>query len=209
MKSSSRQTQPRLDVRAPLVLDTRELGRRPGSMRRVSFVAPAPEDLGTPLIGVPSGAPIELDLRLEAVMEGVLVSGVATMVLVGECGRCLDAVSQRHEVDLQELYAYPGAGESDPDDELPTLVDDHLDLEPALRDAIVLDLPAAPLCRDDCPGLCSECGARLEDVGEDHRHDSTDPRWAALSRLLPPSAESGTDLGVDRSTDLNIEQKES
>src|SRR5947209_43790 len=109
MKSSSRYPQHRLDVRRPLVLDTRELGRRPGSMRRVSLQVPAPDDLGTPMIGVVAGSPIALDLRFEAVMEGVLVSGTATLHLTGECSRCLDAVTLERQVELQELYAYPGA----------------------------------------------------------------------------------------------------
>jgi uncharacterized protein len=144
---------------------------------------PAPADLGTPVIGVPEGSPIALDLRLEAVMEGVLVSGTARVHATGECARCLEPVSFDREVELQELFAYPGSGESDPDDELPELVDDHLDLEPTLRDAVVLDLPASPLCRESCEGLCPDCGVRLEDVDPDHSHEQSDPRWAALAQL--------------------------
>lgn len=189
MTASSRHPQPRLDARKPLVLDTRELGRRPGSMRHVSMQVPAPADLGTPLIGVAPDSPISLDLRLEAVMEGVLVSGTARIHVTGECGRCLDPVSLDREVEFQELFAYPGSGESDPDDELPELVDDHLDLEPTLRDAVVLDLPASPLCRDDCQGLCPECGARLDEVEADHSHEQTDPRWAALTHLSSTAAQ--------------------
>jgi uncharacterized protein len=187
MTASSRHSQPRLDARKPLVLDTRELGRRPGSMRHVSVQVPAPEDLGTPLIGVPANSPIALELRFEAVMEGVLVSGTARVHVTGECGRCLEPVSLDREIELQELFAYPGSGESDPDDPLPELVDDHLDLEPTLRDAVVLDLPASPLCSEDCLGLCPECGARLEDVEPDHSHEQADPRWAALAHLSSTS----------------------
>lgn len=170
----------RLDPRAPFVLDTRELGRRPGSMRRVSLRVPAPAGVALSTVGVPAGSPLALELRLEAVMEGVLVTGTVTAELAGECGRCLEPVRDELEVDLQELFLY----EPDPaDDELPLLVGDHLDLAPAVRDALVLELPATPLCADDCPGLCPRCGARLADAGE-HRHDDTDPRWAALGALL-------------------------
>jgi DUF177 domain-containing protein len=183
MTSTNRHPHPRLDARKPLVLDTRELGRRPGSMRHVSVQVPAPQDLGTPVIGVPEQSPITLDLRLEAVMEGVLVSGTAKVHVTGECARCLDPVSFDREVELQELFAYPGSGKTDPDDELPELIDDHLDLEPTLRDAVVLDLPASPLCRENCEGLCPDCGARLEDVEADHSHEQTDARWAALAQL--------------------------
>ena len=62
------------------MLDTRELGRRPGSQRRVSFAAEAPAELGIEVLGVPEGSPVEFDLRLEAVMEGVLVTGTGVGV---------------------------------------------------------------------------------------------------------------------------------
>ncbi|MDP3711456.1 MAG: YceD family protein [Mycobacteriales bacterium] len=178
----TRKQQHRLDPRLPLVLDTRELGRRPGSMREVRFPAPAPEGLGLELITVPTGSDIDLDLRLESVMEGVLVSGTATVDLVGECGRCLETVSDTLTVDLQELYAYD---ESEVEEgEAARMEGDHLDLEPLLRDQVVLALPITPLCRQDCPGLCSECGERWETLPEDHAHGTADPRWAGLADLM-------------------------
>ena len=177
------------------MLDTRELGRRAGSLQEVSLTVPAPAGIGIMSIGVPAGSELELDVWLESVIEGVLVSGTALVQLTGECSRCLDPISDELEVDLQELYAYeetdsrgrPAAhqpGEDDVDDEQYVLVGDRLDLEPVLRDAVVLDLPLAPVCRDDCPGLCPQCGFRLEGDPE-HHHDVIDPRWAALSQLEP------------------------
>ena len=180
----NRKAQHRLDPRQPLVVDTRELGRRPGSMREVHFPAPAPEGLGVALIGVPPGAELDLDLRLESVMEGVLVSGVATMPLTGECGRCLETVSDTLSVDLQELFAYPESDAGDDDEEIARMEGDLLDLEPVLRDAVVLALPLTPLCRPDCAGLCAECGERLDDLPEDHAHAASDPRWTALQGLF-------------------------
>lgn len=172
-----------LDPRSPFVLDTVELGRRPGSMRTVRRTVPAPADLGTDVIGVPQGSAIELDLRLEAVMEGVLVSGTARGRAAGECVRCLDDVGLDVEVDVQELFAYPGrAPEGDEDDEVRELEGDLLDLEPALRDAVVPALPFQPVCSPDCPGLCAQCGARYADE-PGHEHDVVDPRWAALQGL--------------------------
>ncbi|MGH8823684.1 MAG: YceD family protein [Jiangellaceae bacterium] len=190
-----------LDPRAPLVLDTHELGRRPGAMRRVRLTVPAPADLGLGgVVGVPEGADLELDLRLESVMEGVLVSGTARATLAGECARCLDPVDSEIDVDIQELYAYPdravgngaesGAGEGE------MVEDDLVDLETAIRDAVVLALPQAPLCRDDCPGLCPQCGARLAD-DPGHSHETGDPRWAALAGLLAENHET-RDTGSDR-----------
>ncbi len=179
-----------LDPRAPLVLDTRELGRRPGSQRELDLSVPAPAQLGIEVLAVPEGSPVELDLRLEAVIEGVLLTGTATAALEGECVRCLEPIEDEIHVRLQELYVYPEqhdkAAEHDDrelDDETSLLEDDLLDLEPLLRDAVVLALPFQPLCMDDCPGLCTECGARLAD-DPDHSHDAPiDPRWAGLQDL--------------------------
>jgi uncharacterized protein len=177
-----------LDPRAPLVLDTRELGRRPGSQRKKSFSAEAPADLGIEILGVPEGSTIDIDLRLEAVMEGVLVTGTAQAELVGECARCLERIEDTISVDIQELFVYDDpthdARGDELDDEVSRLEGDLIDLEPSLRDAVVLALPFQPLCRDDCPGLCVECGARLAD-DPDHRHDApVDPRWAALGNVV-------------------------
>lgn len=179
-----------LDPRAPLVLDTRELGRRPGSQREVVHTVPAPAELGIEVLRVPEGSQVELDLRLEAVMEGVLLTGTATAGLEGECVRCLEPIDDEVVARLQELYVYPDqhdrAVEQDDhelDDEAARLEDDLIDLEPLLRDAVVLALPFQPLCQDDCPGLCVECGARLAD-DPDHAHEAPiDPRWAGLQAL--------------------------
>ncbi len=176
-----------LDPRAPLVLDTRELGRRPGSQRKISFSAGAPAELGIEILGVPEGSQVDFDLRLEAVMEGVLVSGTVEADLAGECARCLETIEDTIRVDLQELFVYDDPAHRSTDDEddgVSRLEDDLLDLEPLLRDAVVLALPFQPLCREDCPGLCTECGARLAD-DPDHGHDDPiDPRWAVLGEIV-------------------------
>ena len=166
------------------MLDTRELGRRPGSQRQVKLTVPAPADLGIEVLRVPEGSPVELDLRLEAVMEGVLVTGTAHAELDGECARCLEPIHDEIEARFQELFVYTEhQTPHDEDDEVSTLEGDLVDLEPLLRDAVVLALPFQPLCEDDCPGLCIECGARLAD-DPDHTHDEPiDPRWAGLAEL--------------------------
>lgn len=168
------------------MLDTRELGRRPGSQREVSRTVPAPADLGIEVLRVPEGAPVELDLRIEAVMEGVLVTGEARVSLEGECVRCLEPIDDDVDVTFQELFLYDDQdlqGGDPEDDGVSMLEDDLLDLEPLLRDAVVLALPFQPLCEDDCPGLCTECGALLKD-DPDHTHEAAiDPRWAGLTVL--------------------------
>jgi uncharacterized protein len=183
IRLQSRENPIRLDQRSPLVLDTRELGRRPGSMVRVHRTVAAPADLGTDVIAVPEGSDVDLDLRLESVVEGVLVSGTVTASAAGQCVRCLDDLQRRVEVDVQQLYAYPGQVPAEAeDDETDELEGDLIDFEPVLRDTVVLALPFQPVCRPDCPGLCSECGARLAD-DPGHRHERVDPRWAALQSL--------------------------
>jgi uncharacterized protein len=156
-------------------------------MRTVTRTVPAPTSLGDiaggPVVSVDTE--LRVAVRLEAVVDGVLVTGTVTGTLPGECVRCLDPLELRLEVDIQELYLHPG--EFTDDEDAMWLVDDLLDLEPVVHDAVVLDLPVRPLCRDDCPGLCAECGARLAD-DPDHRHETADPRWAALQGFRPASA---------------------
>ncbi len=176
-----------LDPSAPLVLDTRELGRRAGSQREVRTSVPAPAELGIEVLRVPEGSPVELDLRLEAVMEGVLITGTAHAALDGECVRCLIPLDDEIDVRFQELFVYHDhshdVADEDVEQETSRLEDDLVDLEPLLREAVVLALPFQPLCTEDCPGMCIECGVRLAEDPE-HAHDAAiDPRWAGLTAL--------------------------
>ena len=178
----------RLDPRSPMVLDTKELGRRPGSMVQLTRTIEAPEDFGTDVMRVETGSPLDLDLRLESVVEGVLVTGSVRGSATGACVRCLDPVSTPVDSGFQELFAYADrlahhreVGDEDADEEF-TIEDGLIDLEPMLRDTVVPALPFRPMCGEDCPGLCSECGMRLVE-DPDHRHDLIDPRWAALQGL--------------------------
>ncbi|MGB8020648.1 MAG: YceD family protein [Candidatus Nanopelagicales bacterium] len=166
-----------LDPRKGLVLDIRALGRRAGSMLPVERNVPAPADLGAGLAVVEPGSQMGLSIRLESVVEGVLVSGTVSVTVHAECARCLEPVEWDQTVAFSELFVYePRPGE----EEFPVLEGDLLDLEPVVRDAVVLALPLAPLCSADCPGLCVQCGARLAgDPG--HVHDVMDPRWAGLA----------------------------
>ena len=161
-------------------------------------------------------APLELELRLESVMEGVLVTGTARASAKGECVRCLEPLEQVLEADFQEMFSYPDAddrsrakaepaddaGESTDNEDRLFIEDGLFDLEPVLRDAVVLALPMQPVCQDDCPGLCSQCGARLAD-DPDHHHDAVDIRWAALQGLAGTIQDgekdemSGAEAGVD------------
>jgi len=178
----------------------RQLGRQAGSALTQTRIVPAPDDLQLELIGVPVGADVALEVRFEAVSEGVLATGTAIAPLAGECARCLAPLTSSVTASFQELYLYADGRHDkhekhnryDKNDEqeeqeageLYHLDGDLLDLEPAFRDAVVLALPMSPLCREDCPGLCAECGTPLADAGPGHRHDAAaDPRWAALKQL--------------------------
>ena len=181
--SGQRYSGTRPAVTSPWVLDTRELGRRPGSSRAVRRTAPAGHPLGVEgVIAVPEGAEVRLDLLLESVVEGVLVSGTASAPAAGECSRCLDPIAEPVEVEITELFAYPDSttDATTDEDEVRRLVDERVDLTPVVRDAIVLALPNAPLCTPECAGLCPDCGGKWADLGPDHRHETIDPRWAAL-----------------------------
>jgi uncharacterized protein len=171
------------DATSPWTIDVlREISRRPGTMKPWVRDVPAPEDFGLEVIGVPAGEPIHLDLRLESVVEGVLASGTVSADVVGECSRCLGPVHDHVDVDLTELYAYPDSvtdETTDPDD-VSRIVDEKIDLEPAVRDAVLLELPNAPLCREDCPGVPSPDEQAWAFVPAGTTRERIDPRWAAL-----------------------------
>jgi uncharacterized protein len=159
-------------------------------MRSYPRTIPAPDEparLGLEGIYVPPGAAVELDVRLESVTEGVYVSGTVRAPLAGECVRCLDPLTDEIAVELGELFAYPDSvtDETTDEDELPRVVEETVDTQQTVRDAIVLALPLAPLCRPDCPGLCADCGEKWADLPPGHGHETLDPRWAALRERMP------------------------
>ena len=181
----------RTDPHAPLVFQTATLG--PASARSEERVVPAPANLGSGLVRVPEGGEISLRVLLEEVSEGVLVTASAVAPLIGECSRCLDEFTSSAEVSFSELFV---ARADDAGEDGYLLDGDLLDLEPALRDALVLDLPLSPLCSADCAGLCGICGVRLADAEPGHRHEPDAGVWTVLKDFFPaghdgPGAEAG------------------
>lgn len=188
---------------SPFIISTRELGRQPGSMDTVEISARSEQDLGNMVIGVSAGSPLDLDLRLESVMDGVLVTGSVRAEATGECVRCLRPVTADVAVDLTELFVHqgtehPDAEEFGDDEELPVVHAETVNLEPSVIDAVVTSLPLRPLCDPECPGLCPDCGIRLDEAEPGHRHERTDPRWDALAALAG-SLEQPADDDGDRS----------
>ena len=192
------------------MLDTVKLGRRPGSMRTVERVVTAPRRIGLDLIAIEEGSEIDLDLRLEAVSEGVLVTGSLRADTAGECSRCLEPFSDTVDLTLTELFAYPDSTteETTEEGEVYHVVDDEIDLEPVVIDAVGLALPLQPLCSDDCQGLCPECGVRLAIAESGHGHDilaSSSPAslrfraWASHQKRRRPRFASRTRKSADPS----------
>jgi uncharacterized metal-binding protein YceD (DUF177 family) len=180
----------------PWRIDLRELGRRAGSMQEIDRTAPAPEGWRVELIGVPAGGEVHLRLRLESVMEGVLVTGDLDVPVTGSCARCLEPIEDTLHLDVQELYAYEGSTTeaTSEEDEVRRIEGDFLDLAPLVRDTVVLNLPLAPVCTEDCAGLCVDCGQRLDDLPADHHHEIVDARWAGLAEKFgtPTTSSPGT-----------------
>ena len=159
------------------VIDVRDLISSPGTSRTVR-VDEAISGLVTQLAAVPDDRPIEATLLLESVTDGIVVSGPVSGSMRLSCARCLKPFDQDFEIEVQELYADGAEPESD---DYP-LVEGRVDLEPLIRDVVVLAFPFAPLCRPDCLGLCSRCGGDLN-LGECTCPPDVDPRWGPLSSL--------------------------
>lgn len=169
------------DRRSPYVLDVHEVSHRAGMMKELDVTIPAPADLVVGLIGVPEGSDIHLDLRLEAVVEGVLATGTADVELSGQCSRCLTELEDEDTFKFQELFFHPGREVEE--GEL-LIVDETVDIEEPLRGAVALELPFTPLCSEDCLGLCPDCGFSLNDDPSHNHGEQVDPRWDALAGLM-------------------------
>jgi uncharacterized protein len=151
--------------------------RHPGNSRPVTAAVRLAGLHGT-AAEILQASPVEVDLVLERVPEGIVVRGTLSADWAAACSRCLEPVTGRVSVHVDELFeAIPLEGETY------LLEEDVIDLEPMVRDALLLELPLAPLCRDDCAGLCPTCGANRNDEPCDCAAEEPDPRWAALRSL--------------------------
>jgi len=161
-----------------LRVDVSELLRRPGASESVQtdHILPGVE---VPLAHVRDDSPLRVELLLEALVDGIHVSGIVRGTVVLECRRCLKEIASPLEVNLDEVFLYPGEGE----DDVYRVTGEQIDLEPAVRDALMLALPLNPLCKEGCRGLCSTCGADLNDVDCGHSQDPVDIRWTGLEQL--------------------------
>jgi uncharacterized protein len=160
-----------------LTVGVADLLSRPGQTRHeeLEAVLDGLEVLGS---HVPAGAPVTLDLELQSVNEGIVAKGTVSAPWTGECRRCLTTVDAVLTTEVLEIF------EDEPvEGETSKLDHDRIDLEPMAREAVLLELPLAPLCTDDCAGLCAECGADRNQVDCGHGLEPVDGRWAALGDL--------------------------
>jgi uncharacterized protein len=186
------------EPQSPLVISIARLGRRPGAMMPVRRSVPSPMRIGLDLVAIDKGTQVDLDLKFESVSEGVLVTGWFSGPTSGECARCLEPITGQVEVELTELFAYPDSvtDATTDADEMGRVIDDTVDLEQAIIDAVGLTLPLSPLCRPDCPGLCPQCGVALATAEPGHRHDQIDPRWAKLAQFSPSNGRDPHESGA-------------
>jgi uncharacterized protein len=158
-------------------VDVRDLLADPGASRTVT-VEESFEGMGTELARVPDEEPVRMEILLESVVEGILVSGPLSGRVAYRCARCLRAFDRDFRLEVNELFAHDA---TEDDDEYP-ITEGHIDLEPLVRDAVVLELPFSPLCRPDCLGLCARCGGD-RNLGECTCGPEIDARWAALDEI--------------------------
>lgn len=173
----------KLDPQSEYVINTHELSRAAGNSKNYELKIKPLNDFTNGAMQILETDEISVSLLLESVVDGILVSGTVRADASGECSRCLDPVRLEIIGEISELYAYPDkAIVTDEADEIREMDGDLLNLEPAIRDALVLAMPLRPLCNDMCQGLCGQCGIRLDEA-PDHVHEVVDPRWAKLSEL--------------------------
>jgi len=160
----------------PLLVNVAELLRHPASRQEVRVQVPS-EGLTVLDSVVPAGAPIDVDVTLESLTDGIVATGRVSAPWEGACRRCLGAAGGGLDILVRELYR------PKPDDDAFPIQGDFLDLEPLVREALLLELPLAPLCRPDCAGLCPECGVDRNEIDCGHQLEVHDARWDALDEL--------------------------
>jgi len=175
---------------SPLVVHVVQLRRAHGTTVRRRQRAPLDLEALAPATladsRVPDGAEADCDLCLESFDGGVMVTGIIRAPWVGVCRRCTAAVEGELHISLKERYCDPPTRGEPEDEEAYPIVDDVIDLGPMVHEAILGELPLAPLCREDCRGLCPLCGIDRNEESCDCVAPR-DPRWASLDVLRSTS----------------------
>ncbi len=160
-----------------LLVNAVELARQPGTVRHVATVVPLAElDALDPRLGGDAGD-VAVELMLESTLDDIVVTGTLTVEWSDECRRCLRPLADTLRINVDERYA-----DTPELDEFP-IVNGQIDLRPMVREEVLLAIPDAPLCREDCPGLCQVCGIDLQSSPEHGHPEERDDRWAVLDQL--------------------------
>ena len=185
-------------ARSIFIFNTHDLPHRAGEMREYELDLLLTESVGVDLLSVKPGQVIELDLRIQSVDEGVLATGDLVATATGECTRCLEPIIWPLTESFTELDYYESAASKNSskkkgkersrkdeeidleEDDLSFMVGDEIDLEPAIRDAVILNLAVNPLCTEDCPGLEEKQGENWSYLPQVESETLADQRWAAL-----------------------------
>jgi uncharacterized protein len=167
----------------PLLVGVAELLGRPGERRTLRTTVTL-DDLAITSARVPSGGALEVDVVLESVLGGRLtVTGAVDAPWQGECRRCLGDVVGTLRAAVDEVFTEPGAQDAE-DPDLLALEGTDADLEPVVREAVLLALPLSPLCRSDCEGPAPDrFPARPAPDDPPPVAPGGDPRWSALDQL--------------------------
>ena len=175
-----------------------QVASRPGQSKPIDTVFPAPSGIGDDIVGVREGADVRVVGSFDSIVDGLVFTGRIEAPLTAECTRCLKPIDHDWTVNVTLFFPYdaPGAddgrgngeveiiaGEDEAEDVYPLSSDGAFaDMESPLRDTLVEALPLQPLCKEDCLGLCPQCGVDLNE-DPDHHHDVTDIRFAALEQF--------------------------
>lgn len=193
------------EKRTPWSVSISSLSQRAGQTMDIDGTMPAPDGIGDAVIGIPKGSPVYLSGTAESLPDGLLFTGTVRSMLSGECTRCLKPVSIKLAPAFAAFFTYEGQpqklphgeeeieadGDSgDPQDVYPLdPKSTMLSCETLIRDNLAEALPSQLLCSPDCKGLCPQCGIDLNENPE-HRHETTDLRWAELENFRKSLGES-------------------
>lgn len=185
---------------SPWAIPVAQIASRAGQSKTIDADFPAPSGIGDDIVGIKEGTPVHVRGQFDSIVDGLIFTGRIVAPFVSECTRCLKPIDKDWPVDVTVFFPYESAahdtgrggkgeeveviaGEDESEDTYPLLENGAFaDIEALIRDTLVESLPLQPLCKPDCKGLCSQCGADLNEE-PDHHHDIADIRFAGLEAL--------------------------
>lgn len=181
---------------SPWAVSVAQIAGRPGESKEIDAAFPAPSGIGDDVVGVDEGADVTVTGSFDSIVDGIIFTGRVSAPAHAECTRCLKPIEHPWTADVTAFFPLEDtrkdnrkgeveiiAGEDESEDTYPLSSDGSFaDIEALLRDTLVEALPLQPLCKPDCLGLCSQCGADLNE-DPDHHHDMPDIRLAELADL--------------------------